>query len=115
LPGYLAGTISIPVHQSRHAAAWFSGRQVAAAAIFIGAVIVILAAPVIVGVLFDFFSTAAEKAAPTAFFLGLGLLFAGLIFRARILDVIGAGLVGLVLIGVILDNYLRSQETMSSG
>ena len=54
----------------------------------------------------DFFSSAAEKAAPTAFFLGLGLLFAGLIFRARVLDIAGACLIGLVLIGVVLDNYL---------
>ena len=57
----------------------------------------------------DFFSSAAEKAAPTAFFLGLGLLFAGLIFRARVLDIAGACLIGLVLIGVVLDNYLPLQ------
>jgi hypothetical protein len=106
LPGYLAGTISIPSHQSRHAAAWFSGRQLVVALIFIAAVIVLLAGPVIAGALMDFFSSAAEKAAPTAFFLGLGLLFAGLIFRARVLDIAGACLIGLVLIGVVLDNYL---------
>jgi hypothetical protein len=106
LPGYIAGTISIPSHQSRHAAAWFSGRQLVVALIFIAAVIVLLAGPVIAGALMDFFSSAAEKAAPTAFFLGLGLLFAGLIFRARVLDIAGACLIGLVLIGVVLDNYL---------
>jgi hypothetical protein len=109
LPGYIAGTISIPIHQSRHAAAWFSGRQLVVALIFIAAVIVLLAGPVIAGALFDFFSGAAEKAAPTAFFLGLGLLFAGLIFRARILDIAGACLIGLVLVGVVLDNYLPSK------
>src|SRR5260370_769151 len=79
------------------------------ALIFMEAVIVRLAGPVIAGALFDFFSGAAEQAAPTAFFLGLGLLFAGLIFRARILDIAGACLIGLVLIGVVLDNYLPSQ------
>ena len=116
MPGYIAGTISIPGHHARHAAAWFSGRQLVVALIFIAAVIVLLAGPVIAGALFDFFSGAAEKAAPTAFFLGLGLLFAGLIFRARILDIAGACLIGLVLIGVVLDNYLlrRHRTCISS-
>jgi hypothetical protein len=74
--------------------------------LFIGFVIFLLVLPVIWGVVSEAASSAAEKAAPGTFFLGLGILFIGLVADLKILDIAGASLVGLVVIGVIVDNYL---------
>jgi hypothetical protein len=74
--------------------------------LFIGFVIFLLVLPVIWGVVSEAASSAAEKAAPGTFFLGLGVLFVGLVTGIDILLIVGASLAGLVIVGVIVDNYL---------
>jgi hypothetical protein len=119
MSGFLAGTISstLPAGTISNASAQQS-RHIAIPAhlwlyvlLFIGFVIFLLVLPVIWGVVSEAASGAAEKAAPGTFFLGLGILFVGLVGGFKILDIAGASLVGLVVIGVIVDNYLGPRST----
>jgi hypothetical protein len=105
MPGFLAGTISDAYAQhSRHVT--IPARLWLYVLLFIGFVIFLLVLPVVWGAVSEAASTAAEKAAPTTFFVGLGVLFLGLVTGLEILDIVGASLAGLVVIGVIVDNYL---------
>jgi hypothetical protein len=107
MPGFLAGTISdASAQHSRHIA--IPARLWLYVLLFVGFVIFLLVLPVIWGVVSEAASGAAEKAAPGTFFLGLGILFVGLVGGFKILDIVGASLVGLVVIGVIVDNYLTA-------
>lgn len=120
MPGFPAGTISSTFlagtisdksgHQLRHIALWSLGRVVVVAVVVILFVIILLAAPVIWQAGAEAFSTAAAKVAPGTFFLGLGLLFTGLIAGAELLEIAGASLAGLVILGVIVDNYLAEMD-----
>jgi hypothetical protein len=113
MPGFL-GTISstLPAGAINDASAQLS-RHIAIPArlwlyvlLFIGFVIFLLVLPVIWGIVSEAASSAAEKAAQGTFFLGLGVLFVGLVTGIEILDIVGASLAGLVIVGVIVDNYL---------
>lgn len=106
MPGYLAGPLSIPAGQSRHA--WFSLRELIVVLIIVAVIVVLLGGPVVAGALYEALSKAGERAAPGTFFLGLGVLFVGIIVGVRIIDFIGLGLIGAVVIGVIIDNYLSA-------
>ncbi|MGA8460611.1 MAG: hypothetical protein WB800_34800 [Streptosporangiaceae bacterium] len=115
MPGFL-GTISstFPASAISDASALHS-RHIAIPArlwlyvlLFIGFVIFLLVLPVIWGVVSEAASSAAEKAAPGTFFLGLGVLFVGLVTGIMMLDIVGASLAGLVIVGVIVDNYLAA-------
>jgi hypothetical protein len=107
MPGLLADTITdTSGHQSRHIAVHVTGREVVVAVLFIVFVIVLLTLPVIWGAVSEAASSAAEKAAPTTFFLGLGVLCTGLVVGAELIAIAGASLVGLVVLGFIVDNYL---------
>jgi hypothetical protein len=106
LPGSLTATFSLPGHQSRHVAVVVSGRQVVVALICVAVVVALLAGPVLAEALLDVASKAGEKAAPGAFFLGLGVLLIGLVARVQIMDIVGACLIGAVLLAVILHYYL---------
>jgi len=110
MPGFLAGTISDAYAQhSRHVT--IPARLWLYVLLFIGFVIFLLVLPVVWGAVSEAASTAAEKAAPGTFFLGLGILFLGLVAGIEILDIVGASLAGLVVIGVIVDNYLGLRST----
>jgi hypothetical protein len=76
------------------------------AVLFVVAVIVLLTIPVIWGVVAEATSGAAEKAAPATFFVGLGVLCTGLVAGFELLAIVGGSLVGLVVVGFIIDNYL---------
>jgi hypothetical protein len=107
MPGFLASTISeASAQQARHIG--IPARLWLYVALFIGFVIFLLVLPVIWGAVSEAASSAAEKAAPGTFFLGLGVLFVGLVAGLEILDIIGASLAGLVIVGVIVDNYLKA-------
>jgi len=106
VPGYLARTLDVTGHQVRHAAAWFSVRQAVVALVFVAVFIAFLAGPILAEALFDYFSKGVERAAPGAFFLGLGVLLIGLASGVGVLDIAGGCLIGLVVLAVIVDNYL---------
>lgn len=104
MPGYLAGPLSIPAHQSRHP--WFSLRDFVVVLIIVAVIVILLGGPVVAGALYEVASKAGERAVPGTFFTGLGVLFAGIIVGIRIIDYIGLGLIAAVVLGVIIDNYL---------
>jgi hypothetical protein len=121
MPGFLVGTTSTFLaatignasgQQSRHIV--IPARVVLYAVLFIIFVIVLLVIPVIWGAVSEAASSAAEKAAPATFFVGLGVLFIGFVAGFEILDIVGASLAGLVVLGVIVDNYLTAVPRLSS-
>jgi hypothetical protein len=107
LPGYLVGPLSIPAHQARHA--WFSLREFIVVLIIIAVIVILLGGPVVAGALYEALSRAGERAAPGAFFLGLGILFVGIIVGVRIIIFMGLGLIAAVVVGVIIDHYLGAR------
>jgi hypothetical protein len=113
LPGYLAGPLSAPASQSGHA--WFSLREFVVVLIVIAVIVILLAGPVAAGALFEALSGSWEKAVPGTFFTGLFVLFIGIIVGVRIIDYIGLGLIGAVVVGVIIDNYLAGIRSALAG
>jgi hypothetical protein len=105
LTGYLAGALSVSGYLGRHAA-WFSVRQVVVALIFIAVLVALVAGPLLIDVIGNFFSNGVKKAAPGGFVLGLVVLLIGLASGVRFIIIAGAALVGAVVLGVIIDNYL---------
>ena len=105
MPGYLAGALSVSGYLGRHAA-WFSARQVVVALIFIAVFVVLVAGPLLLEALGNFFSKGVEKATPGGFVLGLVVLFIGLATGVRFITIAGAVVLGAVVLGVIIDNYL---------
>jgi lysylphosphatidylglycerol synthetase-like protein (DUF2156 family) len=108
LPGYLAGTLSITGHQSRHAAARVTGREILIALIVIAAIVVLLVAPVLWGALFDGFTKGLDKAARPTFLVGLGVLVVGLLSGVQIIEIGGGALMAAIVLGVIVENYLTA-------
>jgi hypothetical protein len=106
LPGQLAGTLSMPASQARHAAPWFSLRTFVIILIVVAVIIILLAGPVVAGALYEAMSRGAERAMPGMFFTGLFVLFIGIIVGVAIITFIGLGLIGAVILGWIIDNYL---------
>jgi hypothetical protein len=105
LTGYLAGALSVHGYLGRHAA-WFSVRQVVVALIFIAVLVALVAGPLLLEVLGNLFSKGVEKATPGGFVLGLVVLFIGLASGVRFIIIAGACVLGAVVLGVIIDNYL---------
>jgi len=86
-------------------AALFSGRQIVLALLVIAAVSVILWIPVFSDQMMDFLSRTAPRYAPLTFLAGLGLLIIGLVAGVRILDIIGASMIGALALGYLVENY----------
>jgi hypothetical protein len=105
LTGYLAGALSVSGYLGRHTA-WFSVRQVVVALIFIAVLVALVAGPLLLDVIGNFFSNGVKKAAPGGFVLGLVVLLIGLASGVRFIIIAGAAVVGAVVLGVIIDNYL---------
>jgi hypothetical protein len=104
---YLAGTAG---HLGQHAkglgAALGSARFVL---ILIGAGVIfvcVLAVPVLSDRFLGFAAAQGAKIAVKTFLVGAVVLLVGLALHVVIIDLIGGGLMGLVILGVILDNYL---------
>ena len=105
MTGYLARALSVSGYLGRHAA-WFSVRQVVVALIFIAVLVALVAGPLLLDVVGKFFSKGVEKATPGGFVLGLVVLLTGLASGVRVIIIVGAALLGAVVLGVIIDKYL---------
>lgn len=107
LPGHLAGTAFIPGPYPGHllASGLHFGRPYLVILGCIAVVIVLLWIPVLGDRLTGYLSAEAPKVAPKMFLLGLVLLVAGLVIGFGILEIVGGGLMGIVVLAVILDNY----------
>jgi hypothetical protein len=107
----LAGTLSNRGQFGGHAASWFSAHQVIVGLIFIAVFVLLLAGPLLLEPLNDLFSKGVEKAAPGGFVLGLAVLLIGIFSGVKVLEIAGGSLVGAVVLGVIVDNYLTAVNT----
>jgi hypothetical protein len=106
LPGHLAGTTGLLGHHSRYVlAASFSRILVVAIFVCVALFIVLLAYSVLGEAVFGFFSAVKARTAATTFFIGLGVLLMGIVIGTRVLDIVGACLIGAVLLGVVLEYY----------
>ncbi|HEX9520158.1 MAG TPA: hypothetical protein VF940_28770 [Streptosporangiaceae bacterium] len=103
----LSDPVPILGHHGGYAAgaALFSGRQIVLALLVIAAVSVILWIPVFSDQMMDFLSRTAPRYAPLTFLAGLGLLVIGLVAGVRILDIIGASMIGALALGFLVENY----------
>jgi hypothetical protein len=71
----------------------------------VAAIIVLLWIPVLSDRLTAFVSTNGPKAAPKIILVGLGFLLAGLVVHVEVLVVVGASMIGLLLLAFLYDNY----------
>jgi hypothetical protein len=101
-----AGTFGLLREPSRHAAvAYISGHLVAILLIGGAAAVVLLALPVLGDVIFGSIEGPAMKSAPAVFAIGLGTLILGLVAGVRVLDLIGACVMGAVALGAFMFHY----------
>jgi len=101
-----AGTMGFLREPSRHAAAAFLSGHVVVLVLIVGACfVVLLALPVLGDVISGSIEGPAAKWSPLAFAVGLGALILGLVAGAPVLDIIGAGLMGAVLLGALMVHY----------
>jgi hypothetical protein len=87
------------------AGALLSGRQIALALLIIAVVSVVLWIPVLYDQVMDFLSRNAPRYMPLTFAAGLALLVIGLVAGVRILDIIGASVIGALALGLLVENY----------
>ncbi len=103
-PGH---ALSLVGHQPGHAP-WFSLRAFVLVLIVLAVIVILLVGPLLAGALYEMLCKGGERAAPGTFVVGLGVLVTGLVFGSKILIIAGAGLIGAIVIGFLLDNYLPS-------
>lgn len=82
-----------------------SGRLAVLALVVLGAVLFFLIAPVIGQSLMGAFTAQAAKVAPRVFLVGLGILAAGLLTGIEVVAVVGGTMMGIVLLGALLEHY----------
>jgi hypothetical protein len=106
LPRYLAGPVRAPGQLAGHfGEALLSGRAVILLVIAGAILVCLLAVPVLTDIFLGFASVQGAKIAKATFLTGLGILLFGLVIGVEIVDIIGGGLMGAVILGIILDNY----------
>ena len=109
-------------HRGAHVtgAALFSGRQIVLALLVIAVASVLLYIPVLSDQVMDFLSRNTPRYAPLTLVAGVGLLVIGLVVGVRILDIIGASMIGALALAFIVENYLgaisvRGGSSVSGG
>jgi hypothetical protein len=102
----LAGTMRFLREPSRHAAeAFLSGHLIVLLLIVGGIFIGLLALPVIGDFISGSIEGPATRWSPLTFAIGLGVLIIGLVAGVRVLDILGAGLMGAVALGALMVHY----------
>jgi hypothetical protein len=107
MPAHPGGRVRIPGHHARYVATTgpLPGRRILVVLVLVAVLLGLLWVPVLGDRLTSFLSRTGPRVAPRMFFLGLGLLVTGLVIGVRALDIAGACLIGLPLLGLILDKY----------
>jgi len=77
----------------------------ALALLVIAVVSLILWIPVLSDQVMDFLSRNASRYTPPTIAVGSGLIVIGLVARVRILEIIGASLIGALALGYLVENY----------
>jgi hypothetical protein len=102
----LEGTMAFLREPSGHAAkAFFSGHLIVILLIGGGIIVGLLALPVLGDFLNGTIEGPATRWSPLTFAIGLGALILGLIAGVPVLDILGAGLIGAVVLGAIMVHY----------
>ena len=102
----LAGTMRFLREPSNHvAAAFLSGHLIVLLLIIGGIFIGLLALPVIGDFISGSIEGPATRWSPLTFAIGLGLLIIGLVAGVPVLDILGGGLMGAVVLGAIMVHY----------
>ncbi|HEY2506859.1 MAG TPA: hypothetical protein VGI58_10110 [Streptosporangiaceae bacterium] len=83
-----------------------TGPEIVIGVIVIVVFLSLVAAPVLGEIIGGVAGAGAHKAAPWVFFFGLGVLGIGIGFSVTILIIVGSSMVGSVLLGIIVMNYL---------
>lgn len=106
MPVDLAGTPGVAGQLAGHfGAALLSGRAVVVVLIAGAIFVIILAVPVLSDVFLSFASAQGAKVAKQTFIAGACILLFGLAIHVEVIDFVGGGLMGAVILGIILDNY----------
>jgi len=92
-------------HARIHITSSLPGLVYLALIICVVAFIALLAGTVVGDSAFDILTRALPKTAPKVFVAGLGILVIGIVARTAFLDIIGAGLIGLVMLATIIVHY----------
>ena len=102
----LAGTMRFLREPSDHAAeAFISGHLIVLLLIVGGIFIGLLALPVIGDFISGSIEGPATRWSPLTFAIGLGVLILGLVAGVPVLDILGAGLMGAVVLGALMVHY----------
>jgi hypothetical protein len=102
----LAGTMRFLRQPSDHVARAFISGHLVVLVLFAGAIFIgLLLIPVIGDVISGAIEGPAARWSPLAFAIGLGVLILGLVAGVRILDILGAGLMGAVVLGALTVHY----------
>jgi hypothetical protein len=102
--------MSLSLHARHLGASLLTGRNILVLLAVLAIVAALLIGPVLGERLFSAATDAGARAAPATFWTGLGLLLAGLVAGFVPLDVIGACLMGSVVAGWIMVNYLAGRR-----
>jgi hypothetical protein len=106
---YLAGSAGRLGQHARGLAAALGSARFVLILLAVGAIFVcVLAAPVLSDRFLGFAAAQGAKVALPTLGIGLVILLVGLAIGVEIIDFIGAGLMGIVILGVIMDNYLSA-------
>jgi hypothetical protein len=106
LPGHLAGLMRALGPLAGH---FRPPSGLLLQAIVVGAIVAILllltGIPVIFDLLMEVGSKQARRAAPRTFIAGGVILLIGLVLRITVIDLVGGGLMAIVVLAAIMDNY----------
>lgn len=106
MPHYFAGSLGARGQLAGpFGGALLSGRTVILLLIAGVILVCVLAVPVLSDIFLSFASAQGAKVAKVTFLTGLCILLLGLVIRIGIVELIGGGLMGAVILGIILDNY----------
>jgi hypothetical protein len=98
--------VRVPGPQASHVlASSLLGSPVAFIGICVVILVILLAIPVLFDNLMEVASKQARRTARRTFLVGTVILVAGLAFKVTLLELVGGGLMGVVVLAAILDNY----------
>jgi hypothetical protein len=92
-------------HAGHVLAASAAVRQLLVVGVCVGILLVLLTVPVLWDSLMDVASKQAKRFAPRTFIAGGCILLAGLVVHITIVSLIGGGIMAVVVVAAILDNY----------
>jgi hypothetical protein len=113
VPGHLLGAPGLTSRHQLQIGTWFKHHELLIVLIVLGifaVFILLLLLPVLSSASYYAFSSGFRKSAWGTFLAGLGVLIVGLASGVRIIEIAGGGIMAAVVIGIIVDQYLRRRS-----